>query len=347
MSKNQNNPTAGKPTKATRTGVILAICAALALWGLWQSKKYLAQYNGPTAWVYIPAGASQQAVGDSLRSSLGASFGNKVAALWSGNTAAARGAYKITPGERAWRVARRISRNQQDPVKLTFNNMRTVNDLASRLGSRLDFKASDFINAIDSIADAEKISTDTFPVFFLPDTYEVFWATSPEALIAKLRAQYNRFWTPERRQKAASLRLTPAQVAIVASIAEEETANAAERGIIGRLYINRLHKHMKLQADPTVKFASGNFAARRITGPMLKIESPYNTYRVDGLPPGPIRLASPATINAVLDSQPHDYIYMCAKADFSGTHAFARDYATHMTNARAYHRALNQRNIHK
>ena len=331
----------------SRMSVIGAICLALVLWAGWQSTRYLARYKGETAWVYIPAGADAAAVGDSLRSALGTEFGNKVAALWSGDAAASRGAYRVQPGQRAWRVARDISRGRQTPVRVTFNNVRTLDQLAERMAARLDFNKEQFLGAVDSIARAEKIGHDTFATYFLPDTYEAFWTVTPNALIGKFRDNHDRFWTPERRRKAAALGLSPARVAIVASIAEEESANAVERPVIGRLYINRLHRNMRLQADPTVKFATGDFAARRITGDMLRFPSPYNTYRVDGLPPGPIRLASARTNDVILDSAPHNYIYMCAKADFSGTHAFAADYATHQANARAYHRALNERNLHR
>lgn len=346
--KKRRRPTAGKKNGGlSRLTVIGAICVALVLWAGWQASRYMASYKGETAWVYIPAGADARAVGDSLRSALGAGFGNKVAALWSGDAAASRGAYRIEPGQRAWRVARDISRGRQTPVKVTFNNVRTLDQLAERMAARLDFSKEQFLAAADSIARAGKIGRDTFATFFMPDTYEAFWTINPDRLIEKFSAQHDRFWTVGRRAKAAALGLSPAGVSIVASIAEEESASAAERPVIGRLYINRLHRHMRLQADPTVKFATGDFAARRITGDMLRYESPYNTYRVDGLPPGPIRLPSARTIDGILDSAPHDYIYMCAKADFSGTHAFASDYATHQANARAYHRALNERNIHR
>ena len=156
----------------------------------------------------------------------------------------------------------------------------------------------------------------------------------------------NEWWNAERVARAHALGLTPVEVATVASIVEEETAKADERGKVARLYINRLRKGMRLQADPTVKFASRRFDLRRIAGDVLKTDSPYNTYMVQGLPPGPIRVASKSAIEAVLDAPEHDYIYMCAKNDFSGYHDFAVDYATHQANARRYQAELNKRNIH-
>ena len=132
---------------------------------------------------------------------------------------------------------------------------------------------------------------------------------------------------------------------IICSIVDEESNAKSEKGTIGRLYINRLKKGMKLQADPTVRFALNDFTIRRVTRNHLTVDSPYNTYQVEGLPPGPIRTTSVETIDAVLNSQPNDYLYMCAKEDFSGTHNFAADYATHQENARRYQNALNERGI--
>ena len=155
----------------------------------------------------------------------------------------------------------------------------------------------------------------------------------------------NRFWDKSRRSKAARLGLTPAEVATIASIVEEETAKTDEKPKVARLYLNRLQKGIKLQADPTVKFASGDFSLRRITGKHLAIESPYNTYKISGLPPGPIRVPASSTLDAVLNAPNHNYIYMCAKEDFSGYHNFASDYATHQANARRYQAELNRRGI--
>ncbi len=161
----------------------------------------------------------------------------------------------------------------------------------------------------------------------------------------KLVGIRDNFWTKERLDKAAKLGLTPVEVATIASIVEEESNKKDERPMIARLYINRVKQGMKLQADPTVKFATGNFALRRITGKHLRTDSPYNTYKNVGLPPGPIRVPNAATLDAVLNAPEHNYIYMCAKEDFSGRHNFAADYATHRKNAKKYQAALNRRGI--
>jgi len=156
---------------------------------------------------------------------------------------------------------------------------------------------------------------------------------------------YEKFWTDERKAQATSQGITPDQAVTLASIVEEETSKADERGKVARLYLNRLQHGMRLQADPTVKFALGDFSIRRLSVAMTQVQSPYNTYRVNGLPPGPIRLPEKATVDAVLTAPQHDYIYMCAKEDFSGYHNFATDYTTHMANARRYQAALNARGI--
>ena len=176
-------------------------------------------------------------------------------------------------------------------------------------------------------------------------SYEFYWTATADDVVARLLAERNNFWSDERRSEAAALGLTPVKVAIICSIAEEETNKRDERATVGRLYLNRLRAGMKLQADPTVKFALGDFALRRILNKHLQVNSPYNTYKVTGLPPGPIRMPERRTMADFLAEPDNNYLYMCAKEDFSGRHNFARDYATHQANARRYQQALNQRGI--
>lgn len=327
-------------------GVILLLAiGALAVW------EYVATpFEGEApAWVYIPRSSSRAELADSLCSSLGSRVGGRVARLCNSvadDTLHIYGAYRIDPGTTAKDIARRLVRHRQTPVRLTFNNVRTLPQLAERIARRMDFSAGDFLAALDSVLPAAGFrGHEQFPAAFLPDTYEFYWTTPATETAARLLEVRNAFWSPERRQKAAALGLTPVEVATVASIAEEETNNRDERGVVGRLYINRINRGMKLQADPTVKFALGDFSLRRIRGEHLKVNSPYNTYRFAGLPPGPIRIPAARTIDAILDARPHGYIYMCAKEDFSGTHNFAADYATHLANARRYQRALDARGI--
>jgi len=289
-------------------------------------------------------------------------MGTRVYIIWKlfgGNSDVSQGAYKVSGGQSALNISKRIARGRR------FNGTRTMKQLSERIASQLQCTPDEFQRACDEVLPDSGFSRPNFPAAFIPDSYEFYWSASPANVVRRLLDYRNRFWSKERRAKAASLGLTTSQVATIASIVEEETAKADEkpkvatvasiieeetakrdeRPMVARLYLNRLKKGIKLQADPTVKFATGDFTLRRITGKHLAIESPYNTYKVNGLPPGPIRIPAAATIDAVLNAPKHDYIYMCAKENFSGYHNFASDYATHMANARRYQAELNRRGI--
>lgn len=299
--------------------------------------------------VYIPANSTEQSLRDSLVSRLGHDFGAQVARLLSlsnANPAKSAGSYVVNPGDEVKDVARKIRTGAQDPVKVTFNNIRTLPQLAARVSSRMCFSDSDFIAACDTVLSARGYAAPEFPAAFLPDTYEFYWNDNPVNVVGKLADVRDRWWTPQRRDAAKALGLSETQVATLASIVEEETAKADEKPMVARLYLNRLNTRMRLQADPTVKFATGDFSLRRITGSHLGIDSPYNTYTHEGLPPGPIRIPEAATLQAVLDAPAHNYVYMCAKEDFSGYHNFAVTWDEHKANARRYHQALDRRGIH-
>lgn len=305
--------------------------------------------DGKSEWIYIPKGISTAAVRDSMKNTLGSSMGNRVYVIWKllgGNSEVSQGAYKVSGGQSALNISKRIARGHQSPVEVRFNGTRTMKQLSERIASQLQCTPDEFMRACEEVLPDSGFSRQNFPAAFIPDSYEFYWSATPANVVRRLLDYRNRFWNKERRAKAKELNLTPAQVATVASIVEEETAKADEKPKVARLYLNRLKKGIKLQADPTVKFASGDFSLRRITGKYLAIESPYNTYKVNGLPPGPIRIPAGSTIDAVLNAPQHDYIYMCAKEDFSGYHNFASDYSTHMANARRYQAELNRRGIH-
>ncbi|MCM1297717.1 MAG: endolytic transglycosylase MltG, partial [Muribaculaceae bacterium] len=265
--------------------------------------------------------------------------------LTGGNTSKARGAYKVTSSTSALELAKRIRNGRQTPVNVTFNNIRTMSQLAERIAYKMEFTEKDFLEACDSILPPLGFDTAGYPAAFIPDTYEFYWTSSAQKVVEKLSGHRNRFWDVNRRNKAAALGLNPVGVATIASIVEEETANLDERPIVARLYINRLKKGMPLQADPTLKFAAGDFSLKRIGEKQISIISPYNTYLNNGLPPGPIRIVDSRTLDMVLNAPEHKYLYMCAKEDLSGTHNFAVDYATHLTNARRYHKKLNELNL--
>lgn len=330
--------------------VILAagVLAAVVVVVLWRTYTG-ASYGGDKAeWVYVDSTMTEERLLEMLPRQLG-NAGGKAAVLWrlgGGDMSRAAGAYRIDPGMTSLDIYRTISRGRQTPVKLTFNNVRTLGQLAARVGERMAADSASFVAACNDVLPAAGFKKPGYIAAFLPDTYEFYWTASPKYVVETLLKHRNGFWTDERRAKAKALGLSPVEVATVASIAEEETNDRAERAVVGRLYINRLDKGMKLQADPTVKYAVGDFTLRRIRGEHLKCRSPYNTYQVDGLPPGPIRVPTGAAMDDVLNAPHHNYIYMCAKEDFSGYHNFASDYATHQANARRYQQELNRRKIH-
>lgn len=305
------------------------------------------------ATIYIPSkGATTQALTDSLAKNTDKKFASRVITLLkiSGvkDVVHRHGAFKIAKGASALKVAYLIRRGEPSEVKFTFNNVRTLDEFATRAGSKFEASKSDFMKALTDPDVCDKCGGHTpenIGCILLADSYKFYWDISPEKLLKNMYNYYQQFWNDERTEKAKALGLTPDEVVILASITEEETSKSDERGKVGRLYINRLHKNMRLQADPTVKFALGDFSIKRITKSMCAFQSPYNTYRVAGLPPGPIRLPEKQTIDAILNSEPHNYLYMCAKSDFSGYHDFATDLAAHNANAQRYQAELNKRNI--
>lgn len=258
------------------------------------------------------------------------------------------GRYEIAPGMNNFTLVRKLRSGNQTPVRLTFNNIRTKEQLAKRLSTQIMADSTSLLKLLKDTAFLAPygFTPNTVVSNFIPDTYEVFWNLDAKEIFERMNKEYNKFWTDERKAKAAEIPLTPVEVATLASIVEEETNSAAERPKVAGLYINRLKKDMPLQADPTLKFALGDFGIRRLTIKHILFVSPYNTYRNHGLPPGPIRVASKGGIDAVLNFAHHDYIYMCAKETFNGEHNFAATYAEHQKNARKYQNALNERNIH-
>jgi len=257
------------------------------------------------------------------------------------------GRYSIFANDNTIKLFKRISRGQQTPVKITFNNIRTKEQLAKSLGSQLMIDSCEIATKLNSPEFQHQMgyTNETIISMFIPNTYEVYWNTSTTRFLERMQQEHTKFWNQERLNKAYAIGLTPEEVATLASIVEEETNDNAEKPTVAGLYLNRLKKGMPLQADPTVKFATGDFGLKRIYNEHLKIDSPYNTYKYTGLPPGPIRIPSIKGIDSVLNYEKHNYLYMCAKEDFSGRHNFASTFAQHQQNARKYQNALNKRNI--
>ena len=257
------------------------------------------------------------------------------------------GAYRFSQSDNCLTVYRRLKSGAQTPVNLTLPSVRTVGKLLKTVSHQLMTDSSNLARLLMDSTYCAQIgySTETLPCLFIPNTYEVYWTMTPEAFVKRMQKEHDRFWNKERIAKAQSIGLTPEEVATLASIVEEETANNAEKPMVAGLYINRLHADMPLQADPTVKFALQDFGLRRILHTHLETDSPYNTYKHTGLPPGPIRIPSIQGIESVLNYTRHNYLYMCAKEDFSGTHNFAATFSQHLANARKYQQELNRRKI--
>lgn len=264
------------------------------------------------------------------------------------------GRYAVAPSISTFKVFRHIKNGMQTPVSLTVPSVRTMDDLAGRLAGKLMVDSATLAKAFkdENLCKQYGYDTATIAAMFVPNTYEVYWNVSVESLMQTMQREHKRFWNEERTAQASRLGLSPVEVTTLASIVDEETANNGEKPMVAGMYYNRLMLRdaeypggMPLQADPTIKFAWKQFALKRIYNKLLSIDSPYNTYRYAGLPPGPIRIPSVAGIDAVLNLKRHDYLYMCAKEDLSGTHNFARTYQEHLANARRYAAALNQRGI--
>ena len=257
------------------------------------------------------------------------------------------GRYAVKPDESVLTVIRKMKNGQQEALKLTIPESRTMRKLAGVLSQKLMLDSAQIAAALIDNPYCQRWGYDTATIaaLFVPNTYEVYWNTTLDHLMERMVKEHDAFWNEERRQKAEAAGLTPNEVATLASIIDEETANNAEKPMIAGMYLNRLHQNMPLQADPTVKFALQKFELRRIYHDMLFIDSPYNTYRNIGLPPGPIKVASIKGMEAVLNYVKHDFLYMCAKEDFSGTHNFAVTYSEHLRNAARYAKALNERGV--
>lgn len=258
------------------------------------------------------------------------------------------GRYVVEPGMSNWELLTNLRRGQQVATKVTFNNVRLKSELAERLAEQLMLSREELLTLLNDSAycDSLGFTPTTIPCLFLPNTYECYWNLSAEQFMRRMKREYEAFWTSERKRLAEEIGLTPIEVSILASIVEEETAAVDEYPLVAGLYLNRLRKGIPLQADPTVKFAVGDFSLRRILFAHLEVDSPYNTYKHTGLPPGPLRIPSLRGLNSVLHFTHHSYLYMCAKEDFSGRHNFAVTLAEHNRNADRYRAALNQRKIY-
>ena len=259
------------------------------------------------------------------------------------------GRYKIRDKMNNNELINMFRSGNQYPVYFTFNNMRTLDEFAGKAHEELNTSKEELLTLLkdaDVLADLG-FDTTTIMAMFIPNTYQIYWNTPALDLLKRMKKEYHRFWNEDRMAKASAIGLSPDQVITLASIIEEETVKPEEYPVIAGVYINRLNRGIKLDACPTLKFVLGDFTISRILDRYLKINSPYNTYMYAGLPPGPIRMASIKVIDSVLNYQKHDYLYFCAKSDFSGYHNFSKTLRQHNIYAREYHKELNKRKIWK
>jgi UPF0755 protein len=251
------------------------------------------------------------------------------------------GRYKIRNGLSNNELVDMLRSGDQDPVMVVFNNVRTLPELAGKVTEFAAYLTDEELPA------RYGFDRTTFTCMFIPNTYEFFWTETPADFTDRMQKEYERFWKGERDRKADKLGMSRTEVVTLASIVDEETLYDDENSRVAGVYLNRIDRGIPLQADPTLKFALGDFTVKRILNGDKKIDSPYNTYRYRGLPPGPISIPSISAIDGVLDHEKHNYIYMCAKSDFSGYHAFARTLEQHNRNAREYQRALDASRIYR
>lgn len=259
------------------------------------------------------------------------------------------GRYIIEPGMTYPDIIDLLRSGKQAPVNVTFNNVRTLGQLAGKVAARLE---PDSLDVISFLADETNYSADGFTretviAVFIPDTYQFYWNTDAKGFYSRMLKEYRSFWNSDRLSKAEAKNLDPLQVSTLASIVDEEVAKNDEKPRIAGVYINRLRIGMPLQADPTIRFALNDFKISRVLKKHLLIDSPYNTYKNKGLPPGPVNCPSRDGIESVLNAEDHDYLYFVAKPDFSGYHNFSRTLAEHNRFAQLYQRELNRRRIFK
>ncbi|MFT6972267.1 MAG: UPF0755 protein [Roseivirga sp.] len=259
------------------------------------------------------------------------------------------GLYQLKKGMSNLAAVRMLRSGDQVPVRITFNNVRLKLDLAEKITENTGIEPTEFLALLEdnNFLTQYGVNSESVMTLFLPNTYEVYWTLTATELFSKMAQEHDKFWTTKRKAKAKELKMTPIEVSILASIVQAESVKNDERPTIAGLYLNRLNRNIPLQADPTLIYALGDFTIQRVLNEYKKVKSPYNTYLNRGLPPGPINLPTISSIDAVLNFENHNYIYMCAKEDFSGYHRFAKTLTEHNKNASLFQKALNERSIYR
>ncbi|MGF7217699.1 UPF0755 protein [Spirosoma lacussanchae] len=340
-----------------KIGIFLTVSILLTtftfyFWQIFKSPNLQVRENDQTFALLIPKGATFESVMDTLQKhkvindEMSFRF---LAKLMKYPERVKEGRYEIEPRTSNRAALVKLRSGSQDPMTVTFNSMRQKSDLIQRLGSKFAFGPEALAERLNDPAICQKYGFDTTTIvcLFLPNTYEFFWTIKPDAFLERMGSEYKKFWTPERKAKAQALGLTQTQTQVLASIVAAETNKRDEQPRVAGVYLNRLKRGIRLEADPTVIFALRDFSIRRLLNRQLSVDSPYNTYRYAGLPPGPINLPAPATIDAVLNAEQHDYLYFVVDARFNGYHTFSKTLSEHLANARLYQQALTRMKIMK
>ena len=335
--------------------IIIFFSIAFIITGIIGYKLYLYVFeeNVKTDYVlFIPENATFQDVSDSL--TFNEILLDYKAFKWVSKkknypAAVKPGRYLLQKGMNTNELVNMLRVGTQEPINVTFNNVRFKEDLAGKVSKYIQADSLSILNLFSNEEEIKKFgfTTETFRAMFIPNTYEFFWTTSAQEFAIRMKSEYDRFWNDSRKAKAEKLDLSQVEVVILASIVQSETIKRDELKRVSGLYINRLKRGILLQADPTIKYAVGDYSLKRVLNKHLEIDSPYNTYKYAGLPPGPITFPETSVIDAVLNYESHKYLYMCAKEDFSGYHNFASTLAQHNRNAAKYREALNKNRIWK
>jgi UPF0755 protein len=336
--------------------ILMLVLAALAFGGYWAYEnmfKSNVHLNGKKfTYIYIKTDATFEDVLDELYSQN--IIDDHASFEWMAKSMHLpehinSGKYRIDSKMSNRSIVKMIVNGKQEKVKLFFNSqIRTKEQFIDYVSEKLEIEKGeleDYCSNDDILANQYGLNSENFMSLVVPETYEVNWTTHINDLFILLEKSYNEVWTKAKKEKAKALGYSIPEVVTIASIVQSESAIKTEQQKIAGVYINRLKQDMRLQADPTVVFANGNFDVQRVLSADKEIDSPYNTYRYKGLPPGPICLVQPSSIDAVLNYSKHNYTYFCAKPDFSGYSNFTNDYKVHMKNAVAYQQALNQKGI--
>jgi UPF0755 protein len=353
MAKNKSSKSKGKWKRIFFAfGIVILLAGSLTIWSYYQKvfSPNVHLEKSQVKFVYIPTGSDFTDVmrilerGGMLKNSASFSW---VAEQMNYVNKVKPGKYEVKKGMSNRELIRLLRSGKQTPVKLTFSNIRTAAELAGVVGSKIEADSSEIIFLMRDRVFQQKygFTEENSLCVLIPNTYEFFWDTSAEEFYARMAKEYKKFWNETRKGKANTTGLSQNEIMILASIVEQETRKNDEKPVVAGVYMNRYNKGWKLEADPTLVFANGDFSIRRVLNEHKEVDSPYNTYKYTGLPPGPICMPSIASIDAVLNYAKHEYMYFCAREDFSGYHSFAKTYEQHLLNARRFQKEMDRRGI--